>query len=243
MAKNDLVLLDGILDDYVARGITPADSGEAFEYFATEQILKDYALSKEQLLSGSVDGRNDGGIDEFFILVNGHLAENILEGHWPRSHASLDVYIISCKHDDSFKQTPINALVSSLIQLLDFSIPSSALVETYNEAVLRKRELLSQSYRRVAPALAQFDIHVIYASRGDEAAANEPNISEKARQVEDICRGSFTDCSAEFSFWGSSKLLTKYRENKKSSLDLLYEECINQQGQYVVLASLKNYHI
>lgn len=242
MAKNDLVLLDGILDDYVARGIIPADSGEAFEYFATEQILKDYALSKEQLLSGSVDGRNDGGIDEFFILVNGHLAENILEGHWPRSHASLDVYIISCKHDDSFKQTPINALVSSLIQLLDFSIPSSALVETYNEAVLRKRELLSQSYRRVAPALAQFDIHVIYASRGDEAAANEPNISEKARQVEDICRGSFTDCSAEFSFWGSSKLLTKYRENKKSSLDLLYEECINQQGQYVVLASLKNYH-
>ena len=71
MAKNDLVLLDGILDDYVARGITPADSGEAFEYFATEQILKDYALSKEQLLSGSVDGRNDGGIDEFFILVKG----------------------------------------------------------------------------------------------------------------------------------------------------------------------------
>ena len=75
MAKNDLILLDGIIDDYLSRNLPSTKRDEVFEYLATEQILKDYAFSKEQLLSGSVDGRNDGGIDEFFILVNGHLAD------------------------------------------------------------------------------------------------------------------------------------------------------------------------
>lgn len=83
----------------MARSGNSQDAGEGFEYFATEQILKDYAFSEEQLRSGSVDGRNDGGIDEFFVLVNGHLAENFTDEFWPKSAAELKVYLITCKHD------------------------------------------------------------------------------------------------------------------------------------------------
>lgn len=67
MAKNDLILLDGILEEYKCKKMPSEDEGEIFEYFATEQILKDYALTNAQILSGSVDGRNDGGIDEFLF--------------------------------------------------------------------------------------------------------------------------------------------------------------------------------
>ena len=95
------------------------------------KFLKDYAFTKEQILSGSVDGRNDGGIDEFFVLVNGHLAERIPEDYWPKSNAELEVYIITCKHDDSFKQAPITTMIPSLIELLDFTIPSANLTTSY----------------------------------------------------------------------------------------------------------------
>ncbi len=50
-----------------------AAKDEVFEFFAAEQILKDLNLSKEQILNCSVDGRNDGGIDYFVILINGNL--------------------------------------------------------------------------------------------------------------------------------------------------------------------------
>lgn len=242
MAKNDLILLDGILDEYMARSGNSQDAGEVFEYFATEQILKDYAFSEEQLRSGSVDGRNDGGIDEFFVLVNGHLAENFTDEFWPKSTAELEVYLITCKHDDSFKQGPINTLISSFIQLFDFSTPSSQLTKLYNSAVLRKRDLFLTAYKKIAPALVQFDIHIIYACRGDETGADEPNIKEKATHVEHICLDLFSNCNAEFSFWGNSKLLKKFRENPKNVLDLQYEQCINQNGQYVVLSSLNSYY-
>ena len=102
MAKNDLVLLDSIIDEYIQNKRPSENCGEVFEFFATEQILKNYAFSEQQILSGSVDGRNDGGIDEFFVLVNGHLAEGIPEEFWPKSNSELEVYIITCKHDDSF---------------------------------------------------------------------------------------------------------------------------------------------
>lgn len=117
MAKNDLILLDGIIDKYLAQGLPSTKEDEVFEYLATEQILKDYAFSKDQLLSGSVDGRNDGGIDEFFVLVNGHLAEKIPSDFWPKSNADLEVYLITCKHDSSFKQAPITTMIPSLMEL------------------------------------------------------------------------------------------------------------------------------
>lgn len=132
MAKNDLTLLDSILDEYISIGNPSTKSDEVFEFFSTEQVLKDYAFSKEELLQGSVDGRNDGGIDEFYIIVNGHLAESIPKDFWPRSNAELEVFIFTCKHDDSFKQAPITTMIPSLIQLFDFSIPSSKFTE-YNE--------------------------------------------------------------------------------------------------------------
>ena len=71
MAKNDLTLLDSILDDYCANGIPSTKPDEVFEFFTTEQVLKDYIFSREELLQGSVDGRNDGGIDEFYVIGPG----------------------------------------------------------------------------------------------------------------------------------------------------------------------------
>ena len=42
------------------------------EFLALEQILKDEDLSFDEIMSGLVDGRQDGGIDGFYIFINGH---------------------------------------------------------------------------------------------------------------------------------------------------------------------------
>ena len=239
MAKNDLTLLDSILDQYITNGTPSTKSDEVFEFFSTEQILKDYAFSNEELLQGSVDGRNDGGIDEFYIIVNGHMAESIPADYWPKSNAKLEVFIFTCKHDDSFKQAPITTMIPSLIELFDFSRPSSKLVE-YNEKLLKKRDLFISTYKRLAASIVTFDLHLIYACRGDETI--ESNIQAKADQVEAICNDSFSGCNVSFEFWGNSKLLARYRERSNNNVELVFEQCINQDGQYVVLASLKKYY-
>jgi hypothetical protein len=72
MARNDTILIDGILDDRVAERLPSDRRDEAFEYFAFEQVLRDADLSRDEIEAGWIDGRDDGGIDGLFILVNGH---------------------------------------------------------------------------------------------------------------------------------------------------------------------------
>ena len=239
MAKNDLILLDGILEEYQTQGLPSNDIGEVFEFFATSQILKEYAFKNSEILSGSVDGRNDGGIDEFFIIVNGHLAENIPDDFWPKASSELEVYIITCKHDDSFKQAPINTLIPSLSQLLDFTIPSKDLESSYNSKVLTKRDLFYKAYRKLSTSLEKFRINIIYACRGTEDIEN--NVQAKADQAENICRDNFSECSVEFSFWGNTKLLEIYRQRNPSKLDLKIEKALNQNNQYIVLSNISKY--
>lgn len=48
---------------------------EFFNYFITQEILKDFELSYDEIQNGIVDGVGDGGIDALYTLVNGELTQ------------------------------------------------------------------------------------------------------------------------------------------------------------------------
>ena len=69
MAKNDVILLDGIIDQRVADNYPSDQRGEVFELFALEELLKDNDLSSEEIESGWIDGQGDGGSMDFIFLL------------------------------------------------------------------------------------------------------------------------------------------------------------------------------
>ena len=101
MAKNDLILIDSIIEERVSKKLPSEKKDEVFEFLAYEQVLKEYDLSADDIKSGSVDGRNDGGIDAIYILVNGHLISDVKNSLLPRTNANLEVYFFTCKHRDA----------------------------------------------------------------------------------------------------------------------------------------------
>ena len=127
MAKNDVVLIDAIIDQRLAEGHPSSQRDEVFEFLALEQLLKDYDLSHDEIESGWVDGRDDGGIDGFFVFVNGYLVQDPLAFSWPKRSAEIEVWIMTCKHHETFLQAPLNSLVASTPELLDLSVDRSAL--------------------------------------------------------------------------------------------------------------------
>jgi hypothetical protein len=50
MAKNDKLLVDGIIDERIAARSPSDDRGEAFEFFALEQVMKEHDLSELKLI-------------------------------------------------------------------------------------------------------------------------------------------------------------------------------------------------
>ncbi len=150
MAKNDVVLLDSILEQRVAEGLPSNRADEVFEYFALEQVLKDFDLSRDELERGWIDGRDDGGIDAFFIFINGHYLHDPTTFAWPKTGAMVEIYLFTCKHHATFEQAPINSLVASAQELLDLSLSPEQLKGSYSEEVLKARALLVLAYRRVS---------------------------------------------------------------------------------------------
>ena len=241
MAKNDRILLDGILDDRIEMKLPSSRRDEAFEYLTFEQILNDADLSKDEIESGSVDGRNDGGIDGFFIFVNGHLLSDPQSFVWPRTGTELEVWIITCKHHDTFKQAPLDNLVASLTELLDFGLSADETKGDYSDQILKFRENLKLAYRKLSPRMNKFSINFAYASRGDTADIGESVVS-RAEQIKSIAKEYFSVCESDFKFFGCTELIELYRKIPNFSLELPFVEVLSRGERYVLLAQLKNYY-
>ena len=241
MAKNDKILIDGIIDERVTLKLPSDKRDEAFEYFAFEQILKDYDFSSDEINYGSVDGRNDGGIDGFFIIINGHLLSEPETFNWPKSGAELDVWIITCKHHDTFKQAPLDNLAASIIELLDFTEDNKFLKGDYSEEILRQKENLKYAYRKVSPRLSKFSINFCYASRGNSSELGG-SVVARSQQIVQMTKESFGNCFSKFQFYGSTELIELYRKAPNFSLDIPFIEDLSSGQTYILLVKLKDYY-
>lgn len=242
MAKNDLILLDAIIENRVKEGFPSNKKDEVFEYLAYEQALKEYDLSSDEILSGSVDGKDDGGIDAIFIFVNGHLINDLKSVMLPKSDVSLEVFFFTCKHKNSFKQDPINSMFTSLEELLDFSKDERIFNGEYNTDVLQKRKLFYNTFVKLASIIKTFSIRVIFASRGDAKNELAENVVARGKQIETLCKEYFSECTSKFIFWGAEEILKAYRRKADYSLELVFQENLTHGKQMVVLAKISDFY-
>ena len=241
MALNDIVLLDGIIDQRTADGFPSHQADEVFEYFVFEQILKDYDLSREELESGWVDGRDDGGVDGFFTIVNGHLLRDPDTFAWPRRNAIIDVVIVTAKHHATFQQAPLHSLLATLPELLDFSRQKAQLKGSYSDILLKARSQFHLAYRRLASITPTLSFRFVYASRGNSAEVAE-NVGARAKQIVGLVETQFSASKALFDFVGATELVTLYRRTKTFSLSLPFVEHLSRSGDsYVLLIRLVDY--
>jgi hypothetical protein len=241
MAKNDVILLDGIVDQRVTDGLPSVQRDEVFEFLVLEEALKDYDLSRDEIESGWTDGAGDGGIDGFYTLVNGHLLDDAENFVWPRSDASIDVWLFICKHQSTFSQAPLDSILATISELFDLSRDASELHGIYSEELLELRELFSTAYRRLSIGRPKITFHITHASRGDTGQIGE-SVAGRAQQVEKTIGGLFSSCSVVFHFVGASELVDSHRKSKRFSLSLPFlEHLATGKDSYVLLVRLEDY--
>ncbi len=240
MAKNDVVLIDSVLQQLHAA--TPnIDVGEHFERFVLEQTLKNFDLSKEEIEFGWTDGSHDGGIDGFYVLINGLLLTDPTDFSWPRSGADIQVILLTCKHHSTFQQAPLDSLLASTQEIFDLSLSSTQLSGKYSPDIKRCREIFITAFHQLSLYRPSISFTLYYASRGDTAILGE-SISARAEQLKSLFHQYFSAAAVDFIPLGASELVELHREVKSFALDLPVQECLTagQEG-YVVLARLSDY--
>jgi hypothetical protein len=242
MAKNDSILIDGIIAQRAVDGLPSRDKGEVFEYFSFEQILKDYDLSDEEMETGSIDGRHDGGIDGFFIFVNGHLVSDTSVISWPRSHAQIDVIVISCKHHDTFKEATLNSMLATVQEIFDLSRDEAQLKGAYSKDILKARRLLVEVYERLAITSPEMNLRFVYSSRGDTSDIGE-SVRARSDQIVHAAASFFSNTNVTFTFLGAKELIDRYRQTKQFTLELPFQDHLAGTGEgYIVVAKLADYY-
>jgi hypothetical protein len=242
MARNDIVLLDSIVEKAKAQFGSNRDDSEVFELFCFDQVLKDFDLSFEEIETGWTDGTDDGGIDGFFVFVDGHLITDTDLSFVSKRNPEVSVELFTVKRSDSFKQDALNSVYSSIAELLDLTKSEAEFAYPFREEVLEQRRLLRHVMISLADRRPLLIFRTHYCSRGDSTSLSN-NLTSRADLIRDTILDLFGDAQVEVNFVGASELLTIARRQQNYSLRLKFiESYISREGgNYVILASLPSY--
>ncbi len=239
MSANDAIVLDGILAD--RKNGEEQDEGRVFERFAFEQILKDYALTSNQIDDGWVDGGGDGGIDGLYVIVNGYPYGGDDGFQWPRENPHITVWIITCKHREGFIESPLASMYMTLSEFWDCSKENDELTGDYSESLMEARSIFLKAYAALAHLDPLVEIRIVYASRGDTAIVSDA-VKGRMKQLEDQALAQFSKANVSSSFVGAKELLQLYRKIRDENLILPFESSLtHDENNYVIIVTLNDY--
>jgi hypothetical protein len=190
--------------------------GDVFEIFCSDNILKNFDLSFDQVSKGIVDGPHDGGIDGAYVFVNKQLIEEDTDLSAFKSPVDIEVIVIQSKHQDSFKEAAVDKLSSSLPMLLDLARPAASLVNAYDKAVIEAFSRYRDAVGKLSKQFPTIKVEIFYCSKGDA-----PNIAIVAKA--DALKASLStlvNSAVDFSFLGSEKLYALAREQRRYVAEL-----------------------
>jgi hypothetical protein len=242
MSQNDSIILDTIIDQYKTNLGSDLNDGEVFSFFACEQILKDFDLSIEEIKSGNIGDGNDGGIDGFFIFIDGEIIEEEIEDISSiRKNPEISLYIIQSKKNKSFSETVFDKLIVTTSQI--FSLEENISSTSFNEPLIEKINLFRKIFLDLSPKKPVLKIKFFYAARGDSNSVNN-NVSIKANKLSVQTKQLLRPSEVSISLYGSSELLDLSRKEKSYTLKLNFiEQCLSKsENNYVVLSNIPDYY-
>jgi hypothetical protein len=243
MARNDIVLLDSLVDKARAQLGESRDRSEIFELFCLNQLLKDFELSFEELETGWTDGEDDGGIDGFYVLVDGVLVTDSDISHISHRNPEIRVEIFTINRADSFQQKPLNSLLTSLTEVLDLTKSDSEMSYPFCDEVLSQREIFNKIFVSLADRRPKLVVSIYYCCRG-ETQTLATNLTSRATQLEKLVKSLFSHVETTFKFLGAAELIELARRQRAYSLRLPFIESYISRGgdNYVVLVNLPSYY-
>ena len=240
MAANDRIILDQVLDQQRLALAPTLDAATYFEIFTAEQLLKDFDLSYDEIESGIIAGGGDGGIDGFYVFINGEILQEDTDISDIRKNIQIDVFLLQAKTAAGFSEAAMDRLATATEDLFDLSKQLASLKTVYNEGLIEAAGRFRDAYQTLASKFPRLRIHYCYATKGEQV---HPNVERKAAKLETVVKKHFSSAEFRCSFLGARSLLDLARRAPTTVYELkLAENPISSTGDvaFVCLVSLKS---
>ncbi|MGE8340953.1 MAG: AIPR family protein [Flavobacterium sp.] len=240
MTTNHQIILNTLLEQQKEKLDSTLKEDDYFHLFVTEQVLKNFELSYDELQEGIVDNGGDGGIDSIYTFVNSELIQRDSEFIDGKRNSIIDVYIIQSKNSNGFGETPIEKCISSANDLFNFAKTIDSLRTVYNNDLLTNTDVFRKQYLHLASKFPILKFHYFYASKGVEV---HDNVLRKVENLRETINKQFDKAEINFEFLTAGKLidLSRREQIKTKGITLLDNPISTQDGGYIAIAPLKNY--
>lgn len=239
--SNDRIILDQVLEQQRQSIAPDLDEASYFEIFTAGQLLKDYDLSYAELQSGIVGGPGDGGIDAFYVFVNGELLQEDSDFSDLRKNITIEVVLLQSKTESRFSEAAMNRFISATEDLFDLSKSLGDLRSVYHRSLLDSVSRFRDTYQTLASKFPKLHLIYYYATKGEPV---HPNVERKVDRLKGIVKKLFSASEFDFGFVGAKGLLDLARRSPTTTYELkLSENPISSTGAvaFVCLVSLNDF--
>lgn len=241
MPSNDLMLLRNVLEQGKKERYPQISDSNYFEIFVTEQVLKNYELSDDEIDAGITGGGNDGGIDGWFTFVGGQLLFEDTDLSAYKKPIIIDLFIIQTKRSEGFEGNALDKLSATLKEFLDFTKDLASLKSFYDEKLLQAALAFRKAYQQLASKFPSTRITIVYASLGNTSQIH-PNTSRKAELLELEVKEFLPNCETHFFFHGANELLGLAGTSPSNILQVDLFDYIAGNSAYLALINLRDYY-
>jgi hypothetical protein len=235
------ILIEQILDDEFNAQSEIKNKNDFFELFCANLITKEKEISFEEIIDGITDDSLDGGIDAFYLFVNGELIKEDFNDYARyKKDIKIELTIIQSKNENSFGEDAIHKLRSTSLNLLKLDADLKSFSKKYNNKVLVKFRKFIECYRALIAKSPALNINFSYASK---ANSTHPNTTLESKSLIDDIKQLHRAAEVSFSFYGAEALLELHRKKPREDYILkLAENPMSSTGKaFAVLVNLKDY--
>jgi AIPR protein len=241
MGQNEVIALEANFDTWKkTRFVGAKKDFNAFEYYSVEQFLRPYGLSDSQLQSGLTGASQDGGVDAFYMLVNGELvdAETELD---PKEQNKVSVIIAQSKEGAGFSPVAIDKLYWFTDDLLCLGRKKADYHSAYRPELITLMRLFKDKYGMIVGEGPSLTVAYYYITKLD--VAPNADCDKSAAKIREKVKEHFQDAAPEFNFVNATSLLIQVRSRplKDKAIKWVSQPMPTEEGQ-VGLARLTDFY-
>jgi hypothetical protein len=243
------VVLESLFNEFHSTEYPEDEADDVFELFSASHVLKPRNFTSDDLAAGVVDGTKDGGIDSFYVFVNGALLSPDDSLLVPGSdavkkinaHPHLEVFLIQSKNKDSWEEGSWEHLLASLAALLDWDAQDADLEKLFSADVVERTGILRRAIGSLAAKFPKIGFNLVYVTR-----AREENITEtirlRAGQVGRLVEASLTaGAEVAVKHVGAKELYRLAGIDYSEPGVLNFHEIIRADKSYLGIVALEDY--
>lgn len=245
MASKNIILEEILKQHKESLTDNSINDDKNFEYFATEQLLKDENLDEDEINSGLIGDSNDNGIDGFYIFLDGELINQIeqVEGNYKE----MKVYFHQYKNKYRIEEDVVLKFNNAFNDIMDFE---NSELNGWNDDLKDKIILLRNVILKTATyaITIKFVINHISKANSEDIKDNKSYWSKVDNLKNLIKNSGISRLGVEYDFIGGEELKNLSYRKPEYSIDLVLKDSPltlefgdNNIG-YIALVGLKNYY-